>query len=110
MSWATSIFIILFPCAPYPKPSIPNARPPNPLCEFQLLSGEPGLRQGGTVPLSGPEHPKPYLAPCEAFSGQGCALCCLGSGSRGDYGNPCFFFAVRSLLLLGRLKTSQADG
>ena len=25
--------------------------------------------------------------------------------------NPCFFFfAVRSLLLLGRLKTSQADG
>ena len=25
-------------------------------------------------------------------------------------GNPCVFFAVRSLLLLGRLKTSQADG
>ena len=28
----------------------------------------------------------------------------------GFEGNPCFFFAVRSLLLLGRLKTSQAGG
>ena len=39
-----------------------------------------------------------------------CAVVSCLCSVRRCTGEPVFFFAVRSLLLLGRLKTSQADG